>query len=85
MAAQTAHRKSVRYLMLIDAGGSMMARLFLDTREMVTGMDAAVEEIGSMIAGLIPVEGALGAEWDEALAGHSMAERATAKVYTLSI
>jgi hypothetical protein len=85
MHAQTLHRKPVRYLMLIDAGGSMIARLFLDTREMVTVLDAAVEEIGSMIAGLIPVVGALGSEWDHALAGHSAVERAAAKIYTLPI
>jgi len=63
----------------------MIARLCLDTREMVGEFDAAVEEVGSMTAGLIPVEGAIGPEWDAALAGHSVAERAAAKVYTLAV
>ncbi len=63
----------------------MVARLFLETREMVNEMDAAVEELGSMIAGLIPVVGAMGSEWDAALAGHNDAERAAAKVYTLAL
>ena len=63
----------------------MIARLFLDTREMVGEFDAAVEVIGSMTAGLIPGEGAMGSEWDTALAGHSAAERAAAKVYTLTV
>lgn len=82
---QTPHRRPVRYLVVIDSGGSMVARLLLDTREMVNEMDAAVEEIASMTAGLIPVVGAMGSEWDAALAGHSLAERADAKVYTLAV
>jgi hypothetical protein len=52
---------------------------------MVAEMDAAVEEVGSMTAGLIPDVGALGSEWDEALAGHSRDERSAAKVYTLVV
>lgn len=83
--SQTAHRRPVRYLVVIDSGGSMIARLCLDTRAMVTEMDAAVEEVASMIAGLIPVTGAMGSEWDGTLAGHSRVERADAKVYTLAV
>jgi hypothetical protein len=75
----------VRYLLVIESGGSMIARLCLNTREMVAEMDAAVEEVGSMTAGLIPDVGALGSEWDEALAGHSRDERSAAKVYTLVV
>lgn len=82
---QALHRKPVRYLIVIDSGGSMIARLCLDSREMVGEFDAAVEEVGSMTAGLIPVEGAMGSEWDDTLAGHSDAERAAAKVYTLAV
>jgi len=63
----------------------MTARLFLDTREMVNEIDAAVEELGSVTAGLIPVVGAMGSEWDAALAAHSDAERAEAKIYTLPV
>ncbi|MDD2880414.1 MAG: hypothetical protein PHQ58_08240 [Rhodoferax sp.] len=75
----------MRYLVVIDSGGSMIARLLLETREMVNEMDAAVEEVASMTAGLIPVVGAMGSEWDAALAGHNLAERADAKVYTLAV
>lgn len=82
---QAIQRQPVRYLVVIDSGGSMIARLFLETREMVNEMDAAVEEVSAMTAGLIPVVGALGSEWDAALAGHSIAERADAKVYTLAV
>lgn len=80
----TRHRKPVRYLILIEAGGSMIARLFLETREMVAEFDAAVEEVTAMIKGLAPQVGALGAEWDQALQSHNASERAAATVYTLS-
>ena len=78
-------RKPVRYLVVIEAGGYMIARLLLETREMVAEFDAAVEEVGSMTAGLVPVVGALGPEWDVALGGRSTEERASALVYTLDI
>jgi hypothetical protein len=83
--AHTPHRKPVRYIVVIDAGGSVVARLFLDSREMVGEFDAAVEEISAMTNGHVPEVGALGSEWDHALRGHSDAERATAEVYTLAI
>ena len=63
----------------------MIARLFLDTRIMVGEMDAAVEEVCSMTSGLTPQKGALGSEWDTALAGHSIEERAAAEVFTLAV
>lgn len=81
----TPHRKPVRYLVLIDAGGSMVARLFLDTREMVAEFDGAVEEVTMMTNGLVPAVGALSSEWDTALQGHSPTERAAALVYTLEV
>lgn len=80
------HKKPVRYLIVIDSGGSMVARLFLETREMVAEFDAAVEEVTVMTQGLAPdIGGAVGAEWDRALRGHNADERAAAKVYTLAI
>lgn len=81
----TAHRKPVRYLLVIDAGGAMVARLFLDTREMVAEFDGSAEEVTTMTNGLLPQVGALGSEWDLALRGHSAVERAAAMVYTLQI
>jgi hypothetical protein len=83
--AAVLHRKPVRYLVVIDAGGSMVARLFLDTREMVSEFDAAVAEVASMTTGLAPTLGALGSEWDIALQSHSVDERARAEIYTLKI
>ena len=79
------YRLPARYLMVIDSGGSMVARLFLETREAVAEFDASSEEVSMMTKGLKPQDGALGSEWDIALQGHSAAERAAAQVYTLSI
>ena len=80
-----AHRRPVRYLVVIDAGGSKVARLFLDTHDMVGEFDAAVAEVTVMTNGLVPQVGAFGPEWDAALQGHNATERAAALVYTLAI
>lgn len=80
-----AHRQPVRYLVVIDSGGSMVARLFLATREQAAEFDAMVEEVTVMTLGLTPETGALGKEWDVALQGHNATERAAALVYTLPI
>ncbi len=79
------HRMPVRYVVVIDSAGSKIARMFLASREMVAEMDAAIEEVSSMIAGMMPVPGATGPEWDVALAAHRMDERAAAEVYTFAI
>jgi hypothetical protein len=81
--AASPHRQPVRYLVVIDSGGGMVARLFLANRELVNEFDAAATEVASTTAGLRPVLGALGAEWDGALMGYSAEERARAEVYTL--
>jgi hypothetical protein len=78
-------RKPARYLVLIDSGGSMVARLFLETRELVAEFDAGTEEVAVMTRGLTPVVGVNGPEWDRALKGHSAAERGLAQLYTLDI
>jgi hypothetical protein len=78
-------RKAARYLILIEAGGPAIARLFAESREQVAEFDASTEEVTVMTQGLVPVLGADGAEWDRALAGHSAAERRAARVYTLDV
>jgi hypothetical protein len=82
---QTSHRKPARYLVVIDSGGFVVARLFLETRELVAEFDAGTEEAAQMMAGLVPTRGADGPEWDRALEGHSAAERRAAEVYTLDV
>jgi hypothetical protein len=81
----TQHQAPARYLIVIDAGGSMVARLFLATREPVAEFDASSEEVAVMLKGLTPAQGASGAEWDRALEGHSASERRGAEVYTLDV
>lgn len=81
----TPHRKPARYLIVIDASGSTIAQLFLDTRELVAEFDASTEEVAVMTRGLTPSRSAHRPEWDRALAGHSAAERAAAEVYTLDV
>jgi len=80
-----ARRQPVRYLVIIEGGGTMLAQLFLATRERVEEIDASTEEVAVMTRGLTPARGAGGPEWDVALAGHSAAERAAARVYTLDL
>lgn len=82
---QTSHRKPARYLVVIESGGVVIARLFLETRELVAEFDAGTEEAAQMTAGLVPVKGAEGPEWDRTLKGHSAAERSAADVYTLAV
>jgi hypothetical protein len=82
---QSVHRKPARYLVVIDSAGTMIARLFLESRELVAEFDAGSEEVAVMAKGLTPVLGATGTEWDRALDGHSAAERGAAEVYTLDI
>ena len=79
------HRQPARYLVLIDSGDSLVARMFLASHELVAEFDAAVEEVSAMTNGLLPEVGALSSEWDRALQGHTTLEREEARVYTLAI
>lgn len=83
--SQEPHRKPARYLVVIDSGGYVLARLFTDTREQVAEFDAGSEEAAQMTQGLVPAKGADGPEWDGALEGHSAAERSAAEVYSLGL
>lgn len=83
--ADTPHKKPVRFVVVINAGGSGVAMLFLATRELVAEIDAGAEEIASMIYGIMPAVGALGPEWDAALQGRNHADRVEARVYALDI
>ena len=78
-------QQPVRYVVIIDSGGSMVARLFLASRELVAEFDAGTEEVVQMTQGVPATRDAVAAEWDRALAGHSAAERAAAEVYALEL
>ena len=81
----TAPRPHSRYLVVIDSGGFMVARLFLESREQVAEFDAGTEEVAQMVMHLQAERTAGDPAWDRALAGHSAAERAGARVYELGI
>ena len=83
--AHTQHRPPARWLVVIDSGGSALARLFTQAREQVAEFDAGTEEVATMVSGLVPTEGASAAEWDKPLQGHTAAERTAARVYALDI
>lgn len=83
--SETPTRKATRYLVVIESGGPVVARLFVESREQVAEFDASTEEVTVMTQGLVPAVGAEGPEWDAALAGHSAAERGAARVYTLDV
>ncbi|HXD06706.1 MAG TPA: hypothetical protein VN680_11680 [Burkholderiaceae bacterium] len=83
--AETSLRKPARYLVVIDSGGYVIARLFLESRELAGEFDASTEEVAQMTSGLVPARGADGPEWDRALEGHSVTERRGAEVYTLDV
>lgn len=74
-----------KYLVIIDAGGAMVALLFDAQRHQVAEFDAATEEVAVMTAGLQPAADGAAVEWDAALRGHSASERAKAAVYTLDV
>ncbi len=78
-------QEPARYLVLIDAGGPRIARLYLASRVAVAEFDAGAEEVTRMTGTLLPTRSALQPEWDAALAGHSEAERRGADVYTLAV
>jgi hypothetical protein len=82
---QASSRKATRYLVVIESGGPAVARLFTESREQVAEFDASTEEVTVMTQGLVPAVGADGAEWNRALAGHSLSERQAARVYTLDV
>ena len=79
------HRPPARYLVIIDAGGEQVARLFDAQRAQVAEFDAGTEEVAVMAKGLAPQTGAGGSDWDHALASHSATERAAADIYLLDL
>ena len=78
-------RKPARFMVVIDSGGYMVARLFLESREQVAELDASTEEVTQMTIGLHATQCAGDPVWDRALQGHSVDERASAHVYELGL
>ncbi|NML13377.1 hypothetical protein [Azohydromonas caseinilytica] len=78
-------QKPAKFLVLIDSGGAMVARLFDEARVQVAEFDATSEEVAVMTSGLVPGRGAEAPEWDRPLQGHAPQERREAQVYTLDV
>lgn len=79
------HSVPAKFLVVIDAGGSMVARLFDAERKPLAEFDASSEEVAVMTTGLAPQRSGLEHAWAKALAGHNPDERAAAEVYTLDV
>lgn len=79
------HAAPARYLVIIDAAGEMLARLFDAERRHLTDFDASSEEVAVMTSGLVPAVGADVWQWGHALEGHSAQELREARIYTLDI
>ena len=75
--------KPARYLVLIEAGDGMVARLFDADRRHLIDFDASSFEVVEMTAGRMPVQGADQTEWRHALDGHDAGQLRAARVYTL--
>ncbi len=72
-----------RFLVLIDAGDGMVARLFDAGHRHIIDIDASSWEVAEMTAARMPAEGADQAEWGRLLEGHSEAQQRAARIYTL--
>ncbi|WP_310385314.1 hypothetical protein [Roseateles sp.] len=83
--SQQPRRQAARYLVVIESGGALVAKLFLETREKVAEFDASTVETASMIGAHASAGGGTDPAWDHALAGHSDAERAQAQIYWLDV
>lgn len=78
-------QKPAKFLVVIDSGGEMIARMFDTERRLMAEFDASSSEVVVMTQGLQPERSAGDAAWNTALRGHSRSEREQAEVYTLDI
>ena len=78
-------QKPARYLVVIDAAGEMVARMFDAELKQLAEFDAGSSEVAVMTQGLMPVHSADDPEWREVLSGHNAQERRQAEVYHLDV
>ncbi|MBX3619913.1 MAG: hypothetical protein KF891_08005 [Rhizobacter sp.] len=79
------HKTPVKYLVLIESDGAMVAKLYDPQFVHVNDIDAGSEEVAVMTRGLEPQRNADDATWSKVLVGHGEAERRAAQVYTLDV
>lgn len=79
------HKTPVKYLVLIESDGAMLAKLYDARYAEVNDIDAASEEVAVMTQGLMPQRCGNDATWSRVLAGHGEPERREARVFTLDV
>ena len=79
------HKTPVRYLVLIESDGAMVAKLYDGQFVHVNDIDASSEEVAVMTRGLTPERGANDAAWAQVLVGHGEPERRAALVFALDV
>ncbi|CAN5571669.1 hypothetical protein BH09PSE5_BH09PSE5_16720 [soil metagenome] len=77
--------KPVKYLVLIDAAGAPVARMFDADMVHILDIDATSEEVVDMTGGHVPAYNAAESQWESMLAGHTLEERKSAQIFTLDI
>jgi hypothetical protein len=78
-------QQPAKYLVVIDAAGEMVARMFDAQRRLLAEFDASSSEVAVMTQGLQPARDAADAVWNDALRGHNRQEREQAEVFTLDV
>ena len=79
------HKIPVKYLVLIESDGAMLAKLYDAHYAEVNDIDAASEEVAVMTQGLTPQCSGNDNTWARVLAGHGEPQRQAARIYTLDI
>jgi hypothetical protein len=77
--------KPVKYLVLIEAAGIPVARLFDADKAHILDIDATSEEVVDMTGGHTPERSGADSRWDILLGGHTSQERREAQIFTLEI
>lgn len=75
--------KPARYLVLIESGEGMVARLFDAERRPLGEFDASSFEVAEMTRSTVPSVGIDPAAWGSVLGGHNAQQQNAARVYTL--
>lgn len=78
-------QKPAKFLVVIDSGGEMIARMFDAERRLMAEFDASSSEVAVMTQGLKAQRNAVEEVWNTALRGHSLREREQAEVYALDV
>lgn len=79
------HKTPVKYLILIESDGAMLAKLYDAQCRHVSDIDASSEEVAVMTQGLMPRPVANDPGWARVLVGHGEPQRAAAQVFSLDV